>query len=64
MMKMNNGIFTTAQVTNEGISRRTLKLLLNEVLLKKQNEGFTFYLKLGVMKDSTYSIDITKGYSH
>jgi predicted transcriptional regulator of viral defense system len=39
MMKNNNGIVTTAQVTNAGISRSSLKLLLNRGLIEKAERG-------------------------
>jgi len=39
MMKNNNGTVTTAQVTDAGISRSTLKLLLNKGLIEKAERG-------------------------
>jgi len=39
MMKMNNGTVTTAQVTDAGISRSTLKLLLDSGLIEKVGRG-------------------------
>lgn len=54
MMKNNNGTVTTAQVTDAGISRSTLKLLLNRGLIEKAERGV--YILPEVWEDEIFNM--------
>jgi predicted transcriptional regulator of viral defense system len=54
IMKINNGTITTAEVTTAGISRSTLKLLLEKGLIEKSERGV--YILPEVWDDEMFNI--------